>query len=262
MRPYSERVCFTVLCNIPLRLIGMLVVRPLPSSSSRFDDMDKGVCVSASDGEDDRSPSSTKEKTTDVETVGSKKHRRGKKRLKRKWKPYSKMTAEERRDLEEWEEQRAARKEAQVAARSSRPIAPFNSTQFLMEDRGGDANVCVTSPCVTRTMSYDSSSASGSLRGVRFSVYHFLECNCLGEEAVYETPEEEEQEAFLEEDFNQVYLELRMDRLDSMSKDDLVKQCFDLEEQISHMKKDMENLQDENSDLADENTKLKTVIST
>ena len=225
--------------------------------------MDKSVCVSASDGEDDHSPSSTKEKIINVEIAGSKKHRRGKKRLKRKWKPYSKMTAEERRDLEEWEEQRAAKKEAQVAARSSRPIAPFNSTQFLMEDRGGDSNVCVTSPCICRTMSYDSSSASGSLRNVHFSECVLPFCvPLLGEDFAYETPEEEDQEAFLEEDFNQVYLELRMDRLDSMSKDDLVKQCFDLEEQISHMKKDMENLQDRNSDLVDENTKLKTVVST
>lgn len=254
----------SIYCAVFLSLVGMLVARPFPLFAfiSGFDQMDKGICISMSEGEDDRSPSPVKEKLSNNEIAGSKKHRRGKKRTKRKWKPYSKMTAEERRDREQWEEQRAAKKEAQIAARSSRPIAPFNSTQFLMEDRGGDSNVCVTSPRVGRMMSYESSSASGSSCGIRFTIYHFPECLCLGDDAAYETSEEEEQEAFLEEDFNQVYLELRMDRLDSMSKDDLVKQCFDLEEQLTHMKRDMESLQDKNSDLTDENTKLKTVVST
>ncbi|XP_077113837.1 protein HEXIM1-like [Ranitomeya variabilis] len=56
--------------------------------------------------------------------LGKKRHRRRQSRNKRRWKPYNKLTWEEKKRLEEGESQRAAGMRA-----------PHNTTQFLMEEK-------------------------------------------------------------------------------------------------------------------------------
>lgn len=176
----------------------------------------------------------------------TKKHRRGKKRgggpgSRPKWKPYSKMSLEERKQVDEWEEKHVAIREAEINARSKRPVAPFNSTQFLIEDRCEDQ---YRRP--SRTLSYDSSSGATRARGKEGSPSPiaapdnnpssfplFVYPLSLGDDVHYEPASDEEQEAFLEADFNQVYLQLKLNRLEGMSKQDLISQCCNLEDKVS-----------------------------
>ena len=51
----------------------------------------------------------------------------------RKWKPYDKMSFSEKKRLEEKESLRAAQKREEAFA-SGHPVAPYNTTQFLMDD--------------------------------------------------------------------------------------------------------------------------------
>ena len=202
------------------------------------------------------------------------KHRRGKKRTRPKWKPYSKMTFDERKQLEEWEANHVLLREAEINARSKRPVAPFNSTQFLMDDR---SDTRFDPQQLVRTMSFDSSSSGGDTGHVlvtdltpphsdsetnNVSVFSFS----LGDDVHYELSDEglQEEEAFLEAGFNQVYNQVKINRLESMSKQDLVSQCCNLEDKVSSIEQEklellaeLHQLKQTNGELATENSRLK-----
>lgn len=166
---------------------------------------------------------------TERTPVGRKRHRRGKHR--RKWKPYSSMTWEEKRAVEAKESARAARREADLAGK---PSAPWNTTQFIMEDRGCN-EVRIPTPRASRTLSLDDS---------------------LSEEDLYESPEDElfEQSSLLEQDFESTYQEVAAERLQGLSKAELVEECLGLErelnstqveskEELARMEVDMKQMQ-------------------
>ncbi|KAJ8344788.1 hypothetical protein SKAU_G00289810 [Synaphobranchus kaupii] len=66
--------------------------------------------------------------------LGKKKHRRRpSSKKKRRWKPYFKLTWEEKKEFDERETARASRVRAEMFAKGL-PVAPYNTTQFLMEE--------------------------------------------------------------------------------------------------------------------------------
>lgn len=144
---------------------------------------------------------------TERTPIGRKRHRRGKHR--RKWKPYSSMTWEEKRAVEAKETARAARREADLAGK---PSAPWNTTQFIMADRGCN-EVRIPTPRASRTLSLEDS---------------------LSEEDLYESPEDElfEQSSLLEQGFESIYQEVAAERLQGLSKAELVEECLGLEKEL------------------------------
>ena len=216
--------------------------------------MERGKSCSMSEEEDGRTQGqeqvAEKEEGPPLKSsTNNKKHRRGKKRGggpggRPKWKPYSKMSLEERKQVDEWEEKHVAIREAEINARSKRPVAPFNSTQFLIDDRCEDQ---YRRP--SRTLSFDSSSgvtgAEGkwgssnivtpsprASDGTNNNNCFFFYPLSLGDDVHYDLSDED-QEAFIEADFNQVYLQLKLNRLEGMSKQDLISQCCNLEDKVS-----------------------------
>ena len=170
-----------------------------------------------------------------------KKRRRGKHR--RKWKPYSSMTVEERKEEEARGAARVAEREARLAGK---PSAPWNTTQFIMEDRGCN-EVKIPTPRASRTLSLDDS---------------------LSEEDFYESPEDElfEHRNMLEQEFESTYQEVANERLQGLSKAELVDECIELERvlntvrdqgqedvcklsmEVSELRAQVEILQKENND--------------
>ncbi|XP_077589880.1 protein HEXIM1 [Stigmatopora nigra] len=65
--------------------------------------------------------------------LGRKRHRRRAAKKKRNWKPYYKLSWEERKALEERETARASRLREEMFAKGL-PVAPYNTTQFLMDE--------------------------------------------------------------------------------------------------------------------------------
>ena len=59
---------------------------------------------------------------------------------KRKWKPYSELSWDEKMVQDDWETRRAYAKRERLSA-EGHPIAPYNTTQFLMEDRKIQASI-------------------------------------------------------------------------------------------------------------------------
>lgn len=172
-----------------------------------------------------------------------KRHRRGKHR--RKWKPYSSMTWEEKRAVDAREAARAARREADLAGK---PSAPWNTTQFIMEDRGCN-EVRIPTPRASRTLSLEDS---------------------LSEEDMYESPEDElfEQHSLLEQEFESTYQEMASERLQGLSKAELVEECLVLErelhsardqgkEDMTRMEKEVKKLQAQLKTLEEQNKELR-----
>ena len=185
----------------------------------------------------------------DHEEVRRKKNRRGK-HHRRKWKPYSRMTAEEKKQVDEREAARAARREAELAGK---PAAPWNTTQFIMADHGC-SELHIRAPRMSRTMSIESSGLSG--------------------DELYESPEEEimEHGLFLEQDFESAYQEMASESLQGMTKTELVQQCLDLEEEVTlirdqlreecnskmvDLQREIATLRSQNRTLQEENERLK-----
>ncbi len=188
--------------------------------------------------------SSESEKGVDVleqPVVIRKRHRRGKHR--RKWKPYSSMTAEERKVVDEREAARAARREANLVGK---PSAPWNTTQFIMEDRGcNDIEVHIPTPRASRTLS--------------------LEDSFSDEDLLYESPEDElfEQHSLMEQDFESTYQEIASERLQGLSKADLIEECLKLDRELhdhtrddSTSRKEMIELRARMADMEEENRLL------
>lgn len=178
-----------------------------------------------------------------------KRHRRGKHR--RKWKPYSSMTWEEKRAVDAREAARAAKREAQLVGK---PSAPWNTTQFLMEDRGY-SEVRIPTPRASRTLSMEDS---------------------LSEDDLYESPEDElfEEHSLLEQDFESTYQEVASERLQGLSKSELVEECLALERELhaardqgkdevirmeKEMKAQLQVLNEENKELHSQLQQIPTV---
>lgn len=194
---------------------------------------------------DSPSQSSESDKGVDVSDrhtprTAQKKHRRGRHR-RRKQKPYSRMTMDEREKYDA----RAAKREAELVGK---PSAPWNTTQFIMEDRG-KTEVKLPSPRMSRTMSLDSS---------------------LSDEDFYESPEDDifEHGHCLEQGFESTYHQVASERLQGMGKGELIEECLYLEEERDKCRKELEGVRvnliessNENAKLREEVEKLKSQLS-
>jgi len=91
-------------------------------------------------GDENQSPKSGDSSEANAEEIPCKresavnrKQRRNQKR-KRKWKPYNELTWDEKRVKDDRESRKAFAKRERLSA-EGHPIAPYNTTQFLMDDR-------------------------------------------------------------------------------------------------------------------------------
>ena len=171
--------------------------------------------ITAAHRESEASGSSSERAGEDQPTPAKKKrNRRGKHR--RRWKPYSKMTPEERQQAESREAARAARRERGLVGK---PAAPWNTTQFIMDNHDcGEVNL--TNASISRTISLGSYSAS--------------------DEGPYESPEESgvESEVFWNRDYEMVVAELEEEELRDLSHSELVKQCLQLKEEVRRLREE------------------------
>lgn len=146
-----------------------------------------------------------------------KKHRRGKTK-KQRWKPYSKMSWQERRELEERETLRANRIRAEMLAHGQ-PLAPYNTTQFLMEDHNVQEPNYEHIPNGHRHNNRENSVDSS--------------------DEYYSSPEDEED--FLQKQFTEAYDNIHAERLNAMSKTELVQEYILLEDKVEELENQLKN---------------------
>lgn len=127
------------------------------------------------------------------------KRRRRNNQRRPKYKPYTKLTWEERMERDEAESERATRR------RANRPT-PYNTTQFLMEDHKAD-----TPDLSGLTENHDNDTS----------------------EEIFE--EDFRNGEYLEKNFSAVYDEVQSERLESMSKEQLVNEVLALSKRVAEL---------------------------
>ena len=160
-----------------------------------------------------------------------KRHRRGSRKNKprkprQRYKPFNKLTWDEKRQLDERDTVKALRRREELVLQKGRPIAPYNTTQFLMEEHDpGEANFQNQNMTSNPTdLSEDSSSSSSS-------------------------------DEYFVKDFDEFYERVHIDTLNSYSKEDLIKYVFELEARIEKFERETKNsdcLKEENYKLLQE----------
>ncbi|XP_065666762.1 protein HEXIM1 [Hydra vulgaris] len=164
-------------------------------------------------------------------------HRRGSRKNKprkprSRYKPFNKLTWDEKRQLDERDTVKALRRREELVLQKGRPIAPYNTTQFLMEEHNpGEENFQNQNTTLhpTTDLSEDSCSSSSS-------------------------------DEYFVKDFDEFYERVHIDTLNSYSKEDLIKYVFELEARIEKFErenKNSDNLKEENYKLLQEIKDLK-----
>lgn len=181
-----------------------------------------------------------------------KKHRRGaKKKHRNKYKPYNKLTWDEKRKLDEKDAVKAVRRRKELVAQKGRPIAPYNTTQFLMEEHDpGDENF------QENHHHHSTHSSTSSSEGIHKDNIENEESSSSGSSDEY-----------FEKDFDEFYERIHIDTLNSYTKEDLIKNVYELERRIEKLEKEnktnefVEHLKDENQRLIKENESLRERVS-
>ncbi|XP_054614751.1 protein HEXIM1 [Dunckerocampus dactyliophorus] len=169
--------------------------------------------------------------------LGRKRHRRRAAKKKRHWKPYYKLSWEERKALEERETARASRLREEMFAKGL-PVAPYNTTQFLMDEHDREEPDLNTETGPRRT------DDTGS------------------EEDLFEHDDEEEDDGsgggggssdgigrpgnaggeFLQRDFSETYEMYHVESLQNMTKQELVQEYLELEKCMSRLEEENNRL--------------------
>ncbi|XP_053121690.1 protein HEXIM1 [Hemicordylus capensis] len=170
--------------------------------------------------------------------LGKKKHRRRPSKKKRHWKPYYKLTWEEKKKFDEKQSQRASRLRAEMFAKGQ-PVAPYNTTQFLMEDHDQEEPDLKPDLCPKRsaTKSDDTSEED------------FMEDEDGGSDGMGGDGSE-----FLQKDFSETYERYHVESLQNMNKQELIKEYLELEKCLSRMEEENNRLRVENKKFAGDST--------
>uniref|UniRef100_A0ABI7WXC5 HEXIM P-TEFb complex subunit 2 n=1 Tax=Felis catus TaxID=9685 RepID=A0ABI7WXC5_FELCA len=154
-----------------------------------------------------------------VEAVlGRKKHRRRPSKRKRHWRPYLELSWAEKQQRDERQSQRASRVREEMFAKGQ-PVAPYNTTQFLMNDRDPEEpNLEVPHGASQPGSSGESEAGEGDGRGPAH-----------GE--------------FQQRDFSEAYERYHTERLQDRSKQELVRDYLDLERRLSQAEEETRRLQ-------------------
>lgn len=173
--------------------------------------------------------------------LGKKRHRRRTTRKKRHWKPYYKLSWEERKALDERETARASRLREEMFAKGL-PVAPYNTTQFLMDEHDREEPDLNTETGVRRP--------SGV--GVRME-------DTGSEEDLFDNEEEDDDDGsgggsdgigrpgnaggeFLQRDFSETYEMYHVESLQNMTKQELVQEYLELEKCMSRLEEENNRL--------------------
>lgn len=203
-------------------------------SGQSFSDGDNGGPREGSDGDDRK-----RKKRRRGRHKGGKHHR--------KWRPYTKLSWSERKAADARETLRANQKREDAFA-SGHPVAPYNTTQFLIDDHiqseaSPDLNHAPSPQTAARpptiapppvpqlqvtSTEEDESAAPVFLQDEDSYCDMGTPVQALGEE---------EEEQFLAKEFSTTYESLHLERLQSMSKDELVKENLELEKKVERMER-------------------------
>lgn len=173
--------------------------------------------------------------------LGRKRHRRRTSKKKRTWKPYNKLSWEEKKALEEKETARASRMREEMFAKGL-PVAPYNTTQFLMDEHDREEPDLNTETGARRSLG-----VGGRMEDTG------------SEEDLFDNEEEDDDDGsgggsdgigrpgnaggeFLQRDFSETYEMYHVESLQNMTKQELVQEYLELEKCMSRLEEENNRL--------------------
>lgn len=177
---------------------------------------------------------------------GKKKHRRRPSKKKRLWKPYYKLTWEEKQQFDEKQSLRASRLRAEMFAKGQ-PVAPYNTTQFLMDDHDQEEPDLKTGLC-PRARPAKSDDTSGD--------DDFADDDA-DEDGGGSDGMGADGGEFLRRDFSETYERYHAESLQNMSKQELIKEYLELEKCLSRLEDDNNRLRLEGRRQAGDDARLR-----
>lgn len=167
----------------------------------------------------------------------------------RKYRPYSQMSWTERKAADARETQRANQKR-EDAFLSGHPVAPYNTTQFLIDDHiqseaSPDLNQEPPQPAVPAPASPQPEPQAAKKSNDQKDPTAIV---CLQNEDMnydVDTPDpqllgdDEEEQQFLAKEFKTQYEIMRTERIQSMSREELVKEHIELEKKFEYLERQM-----------------------
>ncbi|XP_020027264.1 protein HEXIM1 [Castor canadensis] len=176
--------------------------------------------------------------------LGKKKHRRRPSKKKRHWKPYYKLTWEEKRKFDEKQSLRASRIRAEMFAKGQ-PVAPYNTTQFLMDDHDQEEPDLKTGLYPKRAAAKSDDTSDED----------FMEE--AGEEDGGSDGMGGDGSEFLQRDFSETYERYHAESLQNMSKQELIKEYLELEKCLSRMEDENNRLRLESKRLGGDDARVR-----
>ncbi|KAL3836791.1 hypothetical protein ACJMK2_022206 [Sinanodonta woodiana] len=189
------------------------------------------ICKQSSPDHDDADHSKENCDGSDMEIPGEeRKKKRRRRRHKggknhRRWKPYDKLSWSEKRELEEKETRRANQKRAEAFA-SGHPVAPYNTTQFLMNDH-------IENERIEHDLNRHNSKGSN-------------DSGCTDTSDEWNESAEED---YMAREFSETYDNIHAERLNSMTKEELIKNYVEMESKLEQLEKTMTDKTNSGSDV-------------
>lgn len=162
---------------------------------------------------------------------------RGGKHHKKNWKPYSKLSWEERAKVDDKETIRAQRKRDE-RFKSGLPMAPYNTTQFIMDDQDQPSPVVQKDRHSRDGRDRDDASGSYDTSDMEF----------------YDSPSDED--TFIRKEFSDAYDSFHAERLQQLTKEELVKEYIELEGKNETLEKEIKDIQNESRSSSDRDSRL------
>lgn len=199
------------------------------SESSEVKCTSESRCKLEADTRDVDDVSKSKNVDKDLLCLRKRKRRRGKSK-RRRVKPYSRSW-QERSNADDRESSKRSNSVRAKLFSGGQPVAPNNTTQFLMEDHNDLQNLDVKLQAVTTNS--DGSSMSVMQRPSRARDSSLSVDS--GEDYFYSSPEDEGD--FLSKEFSNAYEDLHAERLNSLSKSQLIQEYLQMEAKVDTLEK-------------------------
>ncbi|KAL1231067.1 Protein HEXIM1 [Trichinella spiralis] len=183
-----------------------------------------------------------------------KRKKRTRRQVRRPWKPYFKLSLEERQRLELREERRAERIRAQRFAHGL-PVAPYNTTQFLLDDREARESEPICVDEIVDTIRHEGAvnDHHGHTKHVpnHHHHHHHHSDHMVGDEYSSDSVTTSEGDlCMLEREFDYEYETAHAERLEEMSKEQLVQEYIHLEKELERYQSESAQLRSAVSELA------------
>ena len=174
---------------------------------------------------------SAAEDTDKTKTKRKRKHtRRGSKKNKprkprqQKFKPYNTLTWDEKRKLVEIDSVRAMQRRRELMLQKGCPIAPYNTTQFLMEEHAVPENL--------EHHHHHHNDNNNTTEDTNNAMRRSVEPHDADTSSSSVSDDE-----YFDRDFNEFYDTVHMDTLNSYSKEHLISYIYELERKVEELEK-------------------------